>query len=261
MCYTIKTYRCGHHKRELPSDWRHCRCKNRCLGEQRLPQYCNQWFCAKKPYFSDGASEADHIRHVRIGHYFNPITGPSGPRPGARLRQFRSPRRFTSPFVQGTPIPFGDVQNDGLDLPLAFSPRMGNAAFAPSLRFVEVGAEDRRGAINELDREIGEWSSVVRAMEDGGENTGPRIRGSGPFQRRGARSAPSAREPGFDGNTLDDLARRIFQTRSRRQQQENRNGSGSGRAGPTLQVPEIAAVIRMMIDAMELDEAYQRNNN
>ncbi|KAF3223973.1 hypothetical protein TWF106_004621 [Orbilia oligospora] len=89
MCYDLKTYRCGHFERTFTN----CKCTLHCSGEQRQPKNCNQWFCNKKPYYSDGACDRDHITNIGIGHYFNPETGRRGRyRPGQHLRSLRAPR-------------------------------------------------------------------------------------------------------------------------------------------------------------------------
>ncbi|KAF3232718.1 hypothetical protein TWF128_003718 [Orbilia oligospora] len=89
MCYDLKTYRCGHFERTFTN----CKCTLHCSGEQRQPRNCNQWFCNKKPYYSDGACDRDHITNIGIGHYFNPETGRRGRyRPGQHLRSLRAPR-------------------------------------------------------------------------------------------------------------------------------------------------------------------------
>ncbi|KAK6525767.1 hypothetical protein TWF281_010812 [Arthrobotrys megalospora] len=89
MCYHIKTYRCGHYKRTFSG----CKCTLHSSGEQRQPTFCDQWFCNKRPYYSDGSCERDHITNINIGHHFNPETGRrSRYRPGQRLRSLRPPR-------------------------------------------------------------------------------------------------------------------------------------------------------------------------
>ncbi|KAK6507580.1 hypothetical protein TWF481_006007 [Arthrobotrys musiformis] len=90
MCYDLKTFRCGHYKRTFNN----CRCTLYCSGEQRRPTYCGQWHCNRRPYYSDGFCERDHISYVNIGHYFNPETGRRNRyRPGQRIRSLRPHRR------------------------------------------------------------------------------------------------------------------------------------------------------------------------
>ncbi|KAK6343444.1 hypothetical protein TWF730_011033 [Orbilia blumenaviensis] len=101
MCYHVKTYRCGHFKRTFTG----CRCTLHSSGEQRQPSYCSQWFCDKKPYYSDGNCDRDHISNVNIGHYFNPDTGRRGRfRPGQRLRSFRPARSNHTPATTSSGI-------------------------------------------------------------------------------------------------------------------------------------------------------------
>ncbi|KAK6512897.1 hypothetical protein TWF506_009060 [Arthrobotrys conoides] len=93
MCYDLKTFRCGHFKRTFHS----CKCTLHCSGEQRQPSYCTQWFCDKRPYYSDGSCDRDHITNISIGHYFNLETGRRGRyRPGQHLRTLRSHRSNSS---------------------------------------------------------------------------------------------------------------------------------------------------------------------
>ncbi|KAF3904772.1 hypothetical protein ABW20_dc0102649 [Dactylellina cionopaga] len=104
MCYSLKTFSCGHFARAYPHQ--SCKCTIRCVGEQRQPQTCGQWFCDKKPYYSDGSCEKDHITHVGSGHYFHPEYGRRpGPRPGQRLRGFRQSRRGAGGAAP-IPIPY-----------------------------------------------------------------------------------------------------------------------------------------------------------
>ncbi|KAF3908238.1 hypothetical protein AA313_de0204080 [Arthrobotrys entomopaga] len=91
MCYSIQTYRCGHFIRGYPH--KSCKCTARCVGEQRQPQFCKQWFCNEKPYFSDGCSEKSHITNIRFGAYMHPEHGlASGYRPNQRMPRLHRPR-------------------------------------------------------------------------------------------------------------------------------------------------------------------------
>ncbi|KAK6336799.1 hypothetical protein TWF718_009587 [Orbilia javanica] len=99
MCYDLKTYRCGHYKRTFTN----CKCTAHCSGEQRQPTSCPQWFCDKKPYYSDGSCERDHIVNISIGHYFSPETGRRGRyRPGQHLRSLRPPRSSSTTSPRST---------------------------------------------------------------------------------------------------------------------------------------------------------------
>ncbi|KAK6537499.1 hypothetical protein TWF694_011684 [Orbilia ellipsospora] len=104
MCYSILTYHCGHFIRGYPH--KSCKCGARCVGEQRQPEMCKQWFCDKKPYFSDGCSEKTHITNIRFGAYIHPEHGPAGYRPNQRMARFQRARprhRATLPSTRIIP--------------------------------------------------------------------------------------------------------------------------------------------------------------
>ncbi|EPS36546.1 hypothetical protein H072_9882 [Dactylellina haptotyla CBS 200.50] len=145
MCYKLQTFSCGHFIRSFPHA--SCKCTNRSIGEQRQPRTCRQWFCDKKPYYTDGCCEKSHITHINTsGHYFNPETGRrSGVRPGQRLTSFRAPRHRSSRAVNLAPPPYLGIEppsyitsNSEWDDTTAL-PRQPQSERARPVQIVELG--------------------------------------------------------------------------------------------------------------------------